>query len=58
MEAELTIKLPDGTTKTIQLKDVTYSTTYGTDIQPVGQTIVVARLNLSAVLVDATPAGV
>jgi hypothetical protein len=55
MEAELTIKLPDGTTKTIQLKDVTYSTTYGTDIQPVGQTFIVARLNLSAVLVDSTP---
>ena len=54
MEAELIIKLPDGTTKTIPLKDVTFNTTYmagGTTEQPA----LVGRIALYGELADAAP---
>lgn len=55
MEAELTIKLPDGTNKTILLKDVTYNTTY-TVGGPADTPVLVGRIALYGEIVENAPA--
>ena len=56
MEAELIIKLPDGSTQTLQLNQVALQTTYGLEQpMPIGSPaspVMTSRITLSGVVVS------
>jgi len=54
MEAELIIKLPDGTNKTILLKDLTYNTTY-TVGGPADAPVLIGRIAVYGEIVESAP---